>query len=339
MLPLAIGSVLGQTLHDYEVLIVDDGSTDATRQVVAGYLARGGSRVKYLFKENGGCASARNLGLKEAQGQYIAFLDSDDWLLPRKLEEQVACLEFSSADVAFGPWYDYYVDMERYMGPICPVAYDNPNEFGQLHFQDTRFPLSCALIRRHLVDLAVGPFDESMRWNEDSDFVQRLAMTGRRWAPASYPSFVRRVHPGGKSQNRVRIYQHLLESALRLGQAYPEFKAAIGDTYDRRVAQLYGLLARAELRQGCASALDSLAEAIRLLPHLSAEISSDNRDIRIMAALLGRQQSGWRQLLPDGMRRFWRRQVRPALRRVGRKRGANAKLPEQVPGAPPVARS
>jgi glycosyltransferase involved in cell wall biosynthesis len=77
--------VLAQTFLDFEVIVVDDGSSDETPEVVAGY----GSRVRYLRKENGGAASARNVGIRAARGSYIAFVDADDLWLPEKLQLQM----------------------------------------------------------------------------------------------------------------------------------------------------------------------------------------------------------------------------------------------------------
>ncbi|MCJ7743686.1 MAG: glycosyltransferase family 2 protein [Dehalococcoidales bacterium] len=85
----AIQSVLAQTYADYEVIVVDDGSTDNTRDAVTGV----SDRVIYVHQENHGPSSARNHGIRLARGKYIAFLDSDDLVLPTKLEKQVACME------------------------------------------------------------------------------------------------------------------------------------------------------------------------------------------------------------------------------------------------------
>jgi glycosyltransferase involved in cell wall biosynthesis len=81
-LPKAIESVLAQTFEDWELLIVDDGSTDNTKEVVAKYED---SRIRYFFQENQERSAARNHGISKAKGEYICFLDSDDYFLPEKL--------------------------------------------------------------------------------------------------------------------------------------------------------------------------------------------------------------------------------------------------------------
>src|SRR5574337_356453 len=92
----AIDSVLGQTAVDLELLVVDDGSTDATLQLLAGY----GERLRAISQVNAGPAGARNRGLALARGRYIAFLDADDWWLPEKLGRQVALLD-SRPEIGF----------------------------------------------------------------------------------------------------------------------------------------------------------------------------------------------------------------------------------------------
>lgn len=93
----SIGSVLGQSCRDLELIVVDDGSTDDTERLVAGYVD---DRVRYIRRDsNRGAGAARNTGIALAKGRYIAFQDSDDEWLPSKLERQLAVLDKSPADV------------------------------------------------------------------------------------------------------------------------------------------------------------------------------------------------------------------------------------------------
>lgn len=90
MLPGAIESVLRQSFRDFELLVIDDGSTDGTR----GYVnSLGDSRIRYLYQANKGVSSARNLGISKSRGEYLALLDSDDEWMPSKLEKQLQALE------------------------------------------------------------------------------------------------------------------------------------------------------------------------------------------------------------------------------------------------------
>ncbi len=86
----AVGSVFEQTFREWELIVVDDGSTDGTRQLLRGLE---GGRVRCLFQPHSGVSSARNLGLRAAQYPWIAFLDSDDYWLPRKLQVQLQILQ------------------------------------------------------------------------------------------------------------------------------------------------------------------------------------------------------------------------------------------------------
>ncbi len=92
----AVESVLAQTYANWELLLVDDGSSDASESIAMAYCARNHERIRYLTHEgrlNRGMSASRNLGLKEARGQFTAFLDADDSWLPHKLEQQIALFE------------------------------------------------------------------------------------------------------------------------------------------------------------------------------------------------------------------------------------------------------
>ena len=85
----AIESVLNQTYKDFKIIVIDDGSTDNTKEVIKPYL----NKMKYIYQQNSGPSAARNRGIQEAKGEYIAFLDADDIWLPQKLELQIKFME------------------------------------------------------------------------------------------------------------------------------------------------------------------------------------------------------------------------------------------------------
>ena len=107
----AINSVLNQTYKNCEIIVVDDGSTDNTRKTVENYIRKYPHKIKYFYQENKGPSAARNKGIKEARGNYIAFLDSDDLWLPDKLEKQISLF---MKDVSLKLTYcgGYYEDEE-----------------------------------------------------------------------------------------------------------------------------------------------------------------------------------------------------------------------------------
>ena len=99
LLPGCVESVLAQTLEDWELVLVDDGCTDGSAAICDDYAARDG-RIRVFHKANGGVSSARNLGLEQARGTYLAFLDADDRFLPRMLETLYGLITAEGADCA-----------------------------------------------------------------------------------------------------------------------------------------------------------------------------------------------------------------------------------------------
>ncbi|MFC1510445.1 glycosyltransferase family 2 protein [Candidatus Omnitrophota bacterium] len=92
-LPDALNSALKQTYQDFEILIMDDGSTDNTKEVLAPFLEAHSDKIRYFYQENQGLACARNAAISHAQGEYLALLDADDIWLPQRLEKTVAVIE------------------------------------------------------------------------------------------------------------------------------------------------------------------------------------------------------------------------------------------------------
>lgn len=128
----AIDSVLGQTAGDFELIVVDDGSTDATPGTIAGYAERD-SRVRGIRQDNAGVAAARNRGLGEARGDWLVLLDADDVLLPEYLERQSAFMQAHTGFDIYSCNALYLLDDgrripvwrgERFGGPLSLTAED-----------------------------------------------------------------------------------------------------------------------------------------------------------------------------------------------------------------------
>ena len=125
----AIESVLAQTYTDYEIIVVDDGSKDTSPDIVNRFMAAHAGRVKLKHLEHSGPYPARNLGLRHATGEYIAFLDADDWWRVDCLEKLQATLEENGADLSYCGWQNvgaHNLSPEPYVPPAYetedPVA-------------------------------------------------------------------------------------------------------------------------------------------------------------------------------------------------------------------------
>ncbi len=117
-----IESILKQTYHDWELLLIDDGSTDGSGLICDTY-ADSDMRIKCFHKKNGGQSSARNLGLEKAIGEQIVFCDSDDWLAPNFLEVCMREYTANNADIATANYYNYY--SEKDVKPIFDEKKEN----------------------------------------------------------------------------------------------------------------------------------------------------------------------------------------------------------------------
>ena len=171
----ALDSVLAQNFPDYELIAVNDGSTDETLQVLGAY----GERIQVVNKANGGLSSARNAGIRAARGEYVAFLDADDWWLPQKLARQVAWLRAHS-DAVFCSTAARVVNARGEMTGEwrCPAFAGSTLE---AIFAANAFVAGSgsAVVARRDALLAAGGFDEHLRSLEDIDMWMRLAAQGR----------------------------------------------------------------------------------------------------------------------------------------------------------------
>ncbi|WP_286803920.1 glycosyltransferase, partial [Marinobacter sp. UBA2498] len=169
-LPAAVASVLSQTFGDFELIIVDDGSEDNTPDVLKPFLAD--RRVRYVYQENQGQSHARNLALKQATGDFIAFLDSDDVWARDKLEKQLAVFRANSeVDIVHGDEATIneqgsvvsLQNMRRYSGRITRYL-----------LADNSVSITTALVRRRCFD-EMGGFDTSVGVADDYELWLRFS--------------------------------------------------------------------------------------------------------------------------------------------------------------------
>ena len=172
MIPLALRSVLRQTVAALEVLVIDDASTDETPRVLA---ELADDRIRVLRQDSwGGAAAARNRAIRESRAEFIAFLDDDDEWLPNKLEAQLAV--FRSGGPRLGIVYSSYLVIERETGTVLgrKVAEHRGNLFKDLLERNVVGGTSSVVVRRECFE-KVGLFDECLPSFQDYDLWIRLA--------------------------------------------------------------------------------------------------------------------------------------------------------------------
>ncbi len=199
-LPETVESVLKQTFSDFEVLIVNDGSSDQIVEWASGLVD---PRVKLISQENQGTPGARNTGIAHAQGEYVAFLDADDLWEPTKLEKQVRCLEDNPAVGLVNTWT---VLVDQLGLPTGKVA--TPQAEGDVWKQISVYQFlicSSVLVRRCCFE-TVGLFDRNLLFSEDWDLWIRIA-SHYSFAVIKQPLVRYRVHPNNKSKDWRMLLQ------------------------------------------------------------------------------------------------------------------------------------
>ena len=186
----AIESIFAQTYQHWELLLVDDGSTDDSTAIAQSYAQKYPDRVHYLEHEghqNRGMSATRNLGIANAQGEFIALLDADDIWLPHKLERQAAAFNTCpQAGMVANPskyWYSWKKNAEqrdsvRQIGVPGNICYEPPALLAGLLCYEVNAPATCGVLIRRQVVADVGGFEESFTGLfEDRAFFAKVYLT------------------------------------------------------------------------------------------------------------------------------------------------------------------
>ena len=223
-------SILNQSFQDLELLLIDDGSPDNSG-ALCDQIAQADGRVRVFHKENGGVSSARNLGMAEAKGTYLAFADSDDWLASDALETLYGALKAAGADTAGGAHYRVEVDgrQEKEAGAL-PAGVYGPGEIrtgiidrllgermgkpGQvLNGFIWRFLFSREIIQRQTITFAGAYLEDELFLMEYFCYAQKLAMVDQ---PVYY-----------YLQNPVSVTRRYLPEYMQTFQSFMKAKEAL----------------------------------------------------------------------------------------------------------------
>lgn len=271
----AIQSVLEQTYQSYEIIVVDDGSTDKTKDILKGF----NSQICCLYQENRGPSAARNAGIAVSQGTYICFLDSDDLWIPHKLEAQLEFLEsHQDIDLVFSDHQDFAEEDEDFVVP-CSFLDEKKKRFGEglvtevpihdafLKLVQENFISTPTVMLKKTCFGKVGLFDENLWSVEDRDLWLRVAVS---FNLACLPRVFckRRIHKSNISkESELTLYARIkvLEKNRR---DFPHFIPS--EIWDSELANHYCqigyiLLQKGLRRKALKAGFTSLGYALRQL--------------------------------------------------------------------------
>lgn len=243
----AVSSILHQTLVNLELIVVDDGSSDSTNQILE-EIVRMDSRLTVCRKENGGVSSARNIGLARAKGKYLLYVDADDWIDPdccqqlikaaEDLELDVVVFDFS-VDLPSGVVNRYY-DLKGFGGKVM-----NGAEYLSLLFTGQSYPSLCnKLFRRNLHLRVQNP--EGIGLGEDFATTCQLVSIAGRIGKIDSPFYHYYQNGDGATQNGLALKIHQLAEVFRIIElevlARPELSHLLEKFRSYRLAHVQNLI-------------------------------------------------------------------------------------------------
>ena len=220
-LAACVDSLLAQTIGDLEILLVDDGSPDRSGEIADAYAARFPEKVKSFHVENGGQGRARNIALPHAKGEYLGFVDSDDWVVPDMYEKLIAKCEETGADIAVCNWLEVFPDGKE---TVLPSRFQD-------HWLSAAGSACNKVFRRKLA--GDTRFAEGM-WYEDFYYSAMLMIRSGKIAYVEEPLYCYRQSPVSTMRNNnsamnldlLRILD-LLEEPMRSRGMQEDFEFLI----------------------------------------------------------------------------------------------------------------
>ena len=255
----AVDSVLSQSHQEFEIIVIDDGSKDNTKQVVEPYLSD--PRIRYLYQENRGVSAARNFAARVSNGEYLAFLDADDFFAPCALESMLGAFQCTKA-----AWLN--VGMVRIIGDLRTVHRPAlPAGDVRLAMLSHDFIVRSPIYPREEF-FAIGMYDEEIHILEDWDIEIRMIMAGKRFAVVDEPLYHYTYTEGSLTKGNRRNVHTNTEKVLR---KHHKRMADAGDTEIGRIyAEKMWALARCYLYEihDSREAARCAWESLRYVPSL-----------------------------------------------------------------------
>jgi glycosyltransferase involved in cell wall biosynthesis len=286
-----LASVIAQTYRDLEIIIVDDGSTDKSIEICQQFKDE---RIKIVHQQNRGLAGARNTGIRHAQGEFIAFVDSDDLWLPEKLEKHLHHLQ-NSPQIGLSFSRSRFIDEQGTPLGIYQLPKLTHITPGYLFCRNPISNGSSVVIRREVLDAIKFEanlygeienfyFDDRFRQSEDIECWLRIALT-TNWQIEGIPEALTlyRLNRGGLSANIFKQYESWEQVLLKTQTYQPEFIEKWGNK--ARAYQLRYLSRRATRERANAIAVDLINQSLKL--HWQMLLEEPRRTlISIVAAYL-----------------------------------------------------
>jgi len=240
-----IESVLEQTYQDFEIIIIDDGSTDKSAEVIKSFDDK---RIIYTYQKNQGVSATRNIGILKSNGEYIALLDHDDLWLPEKLERQIPILE-SNSNVGL-VYSDCYIialngnilgrnfkDHRPHRGKVLPDL-----------FLDNFIPCLTAVIRKNILNHTKF-FNPELSIAEEYDLFLRIARS-YEIEYIDLPLAEYRIHETNFSKDAVSAYEEENTLVKTFLERHPGLRDVLSNKVDKRLAAIYYNLGKAYFFQG-----------------------------------------------------------------------------------------
>jgi teichuronic acid biosynthesis glycosyltransferase TuaG len=236
-----LNSVLNQTFQDFEVIFVNDGSTDNSAQILED-LKKQDSRIKVIHQKNGKQGKARNNGISHAQGEWIAFLDADDLWAANKLSLQLYKTLEANVDLSFTDGFiclDNNMELREFRFGVIDKIYQGNNAILEFHEQN-RIPTSSVLAKKAALQ-SVGGFPENLNVQNCEDYLLwvKLLTEGHSLLGVSEPLLFYRVHADSATSSETKALFPLIEALLEMpGGKTPERNQHLKNVFKKLVFRL-----------------------------------------------------------------------------------------------------